>query len=252
MTNGDVEINQSSRFSWLRFPILERSHEKIIYLVFGGISASILQFAHIHSRADGLPPLQPGKWLTMAETGLALLWSSMIIAISFLEAWTKFRAPFLKKYIAVDVGRHVFAALNAAELGLASSFWMHRMFLCYQVRSMVGGGLLHKGRSYYEQFTFVLPAAATFSLLYQVFFVAPKLYRRAKRRILDGFDDALPSVKISMSKEEQAALMDIARDFRQSKKLPSRIWHSFYALLEIIKMSCLNAFVVLSWLKVLT
>ena len=252
-SHQDIAMTNSDRDGARRwFPTLQRSYETIISLVFGGISAIILQFAHIHSRADMIiPPVQSGKWLTMAETGLALSWSSMIAAISFLEAWTKFRAPFLKKYIAVDVGRHVFAALNSAELGLVASFWIHRMFLCYQVQTILGGGLLHKTRSYYEQFTFILPATATISLLFQVLLIAPKLYRRAKRRILDGFDEALPSVKISMSSAEQAALVDIARDFRRSKKVPSRLWHGLYVLLEITKIGCLNAFVILSWLNVL-
>jgi hypothetical protein len=250
-TKSDIDDTRRWRFSWTRLPILERSHEKIISLVFGGISAAILHFAYIQSQTDGLPPMQPGKWLTMAETGLALSWSSMIVAISFLEAWTKFRAPFLKKYIAVDVGRHVFAALNSAELGLAASFWMHRLFICSQVQTIVGGGLFHKSRSYYAQFTFTLPATATILLLSQVLLIAPKLYRRAKRRILDGFEDALPSVKIALSNVERAALIDIAQDLRRSKKIPSRLWHSVYALLEIAKIGCLNSFVILSWLNVL-
>ena len=250
-TNSDMGGAPCRHSRRLRFPIVERSHEKCILLTFGSISAIMLHFSHIHSRTNGLPPIEPGKWLIMAETALSLSWSSMIVAISFLEAWTKFRAPFLKKYVAVDVGRYVFAALNSAELGLVASFWLHRLFLCWQVQTIVGGGLLHKSRSYYEQFTFTLPAAATMSLLFQVLFIAPQLYVRAKRRILDGFDDALPSVKISLSDAEQTALMDIAQDFRQSKKIPSRLWHSLYALLEIVKIGCLNAFVVLSWLKAL-
>ena len=116
---------------------------------------------------------------------------------------------------------------------------------------ILGGGIFHKGRTYYEQFSFTLPVVATLSLLAQVIVVAPKLYRRAKWRILDGFDESLPSVKISMSKVEQEALIDISQDFRRSKKIPSSLWHSLYALMEIVKMGCLIAFVILSWIKVL-
>ena len=250
-TDDDIDGPTGKRRRWLRFPVVERMHEKLISLVFLGLSTTILHIAHIYSQSDGLPPINPGKLLIMAETFLALSWSSMIVAISFLEAWTKFRAPFLKKYIAVDVGRHVFAALNSAELGIISSFWLYRTFLCYQVHQVLGGGLLHKSRTYYEQFSFILPVVATISLLSQVLFIAPKLYRRAKRKILDGFDEALPSVKIALTKAEQVALADITEDFRFSNKIPMRLWHSLYALLEIVKIGCLNAFVILCWLKVL-
>ena len=250
-TYSTVGRDTRQHLRWFRFPFLERSHEKLILLAFGGISGVVLYFAGIQSQTDGLPPFEPGKWLTMAETSLALTWSSMIVAISFLEAWAKFRAPFLKKYVAVDVGRHVFAALNSAELGIAAAFWLHRLFQCCQIQKVLGGEILYKSKSYYEQFSFTLPAAVTISLLAQVLVVAPKLYRRAKRKILDGFDESLPSVKISMTKAEQVALIDISQDFRRSIKVPSRLWHSLHALLEIFKMGCLNAFVILSWLKVL-
>jgi hypothetical protein len=239
------------RSGWLRFQFLERSHEKLIYVIFCALSTSALRFAAIHCQIDGLLPIEPGIWLSMVETSLALTWSSMILTISFLEAWTKFRAPFLKKYIAVDVGRFVFAALNAAELGIVSSFWLHRTFQCYQIQKFLGGDLFYKGKSYYEQYTFALPAVASLSLLLQVILVAPKLYRRAKRKILDGFDEALPSVKVSMTVAEQAALTDIARDLRRVRKTPSRAWHSIYIILEMIKIGCLNAFVILTWFRLL-
>ena len=47
---------------------------------------------------------------------LALLWGGMLLGISFLEAWVKFRAPSLSLSEGLDVGRHVFGALNAIEL----------------------------------------------------------------------------------------------------------------------------------------
>jgi hypothetical protein len=39
---------------------------------------------------------------------IALLWAGMILGISFLESWAKFRAPSLTKAIGLDVGRTVF------------------------------------------------------------------------------------------------------------------------------------------------
>jgi hypothetical protein len=50
---------------------------------------------------------------------LCFLWAGLVVGISFLEAPVKFTAPKVTRKIGLDVGRHVFAALNRAELGLA-------------------------------------------------------------------------------------------------------------------------------------
>jgi hypothetical protein len=49
---------------------------------------------------------------------LLLLWAGMIVAISFLESWVKFRAPTLTKPIGLDVGRTVFRFFHTAQCGL--------------------------------------------------------------------------------------------------------------------------------------
>lgn len=46
----------------------------------------------------------------------ALIWSGMIIGISFLEAPVKFTAPSLLLPVGLDVGRHVFAAFEKCQL----------------------------------------------------------------------------------------------------------------------------------------
>jgi hypothetical protein len=46
----------------------------------------------------------------------ALVWAGMLLGISFLEAWVKFRAPSLSLEEGLDVGRHVFGAFNKVEL----------------------------------------------------------------------------------------------------------------------------------------
>lgn len=45
-----------------------------------------------------------------------LLWLGMVLAISFLEAPLKFRAPGLEPRVGLAIGRIVFRALNIAEL----------------------------------------------------------------------------------------------------------------------------------------
>ena len=51
--------------------------------------------------------------------GVAFTWLGMVLAISFLEAPLKFRAPEVTVRIGLGIGRIVFRALNSVELVLA-------------------------------------------------------------------------------------------------------------------------------------
>ncbi len=46
---------------------------------------------------------------------IALLWAGMIIGISFLESWVKFRAHSLTKPVGLDVGRVVFRLFHKIQ-----------------------------------------------------------------------------------------------------------------------------------------
>jgi hypothetical protein len=48
---------------------------------------------------------------------LTLVWLGMVLAISFLEAPLKFRAPNVTLPIGLGIGRLVFRALNTVEVG---------------------------------------------------------------------------------------------------------------------------------------
>ena len=50
---------------------------------------------------------------------VAFVWLGMVLAISFLEAPLKFRAPNVTLQIGLGIGRLVFRALNTVELGFA-------------------------------------------------------------------------------------------------------------------------------------
>ena len=78
-------------------PILSRAHEQGIFVFYSIAGAGL--FYKCRTTA----------WV--GEMAIAYTWSSMILAISFLEAWVTFRAPFLSRFVAVDAGRHAFAAL---------------------------------------------------------------------------------------------------------------------------------------------
>lgn len=49
-----------------------------------------------------------------------MLWAGMVLAISFLEAPLKFRAPGVTTVLGLGIGRLVFAALERVQLGLAA------------------------------------------------------------------------------------------------------------------------------------
>lgn len=57
--------------------------------------------------------------LHLAASALIFFWCGCVTAISFLEAWLKFRAPGVTVPIGLGVGRLVFAALNKLEWALA-------------------------------------------------------------------------------------------------------------------------------------
>jgi hypothetical protein len=49
------------------------------------------------------------------------VWLGMVVAISFIEAPLKFRAPGVSLAIGLGIGRLVFRALNAVEVALAAA-----------------------------------------------------------------------------------------------------------------------------------
>lgn len=53
------------------------------------------------------------------EVAIVFVWLGMVLAISFLEAPLKFRAPNVTLQIGLGIGRLVFRALNTIEVGFA-------------------------------------------------------------------------------------------------------------------------------------
>lgn len=238
-SSGAGESSGKVRAVGKSWQILERSHERGIFLFYALASTGVLLAAGKQSQS----------LLVAAETGVVLTWATMIMSISFLEAWVKFKAPFLKKYIAVDVGRHVFAALNAAELALSGSFWVSRVVQCWRLREATG--FFTRDKAYYSQPGFLLPAIATIALLVELTLVSPQLFLRAKARIVEGFRIMPASLrKTVLNETEQRELDDISREVDDRRhSMPSPKWHSAYAILELLKVICLQAFAVLTLMK---
>ena len=61
-------------------------------------------------------PMSTGAAIAVAVT---FVWLGMVLAISFLEAPLKFRAPNVTLQIGLGIGRLVFRALNTVEVGFA-------------------------------------------------------------------------------------------------------------------------------------
>lgn len=94
-------------------------------------------------------------------TAVTFVWLGMVIAISFLEAPLKFRAPGVTLPIGLGIGRLVFRALNIAELLLAV---------------ILAVGLLTEMPTARINFSGAVPVAA---LVVQIGFVRPLLSRRS-------------------------------------------------------------------------
>ncbi|WP_394972762.1 hypothetical protein [uncultured Croceitalea sp.] len=58
----------------------------------------------------------------------SLLWIGFVAAISFMEAWLKFRAPGVTLEIGLSIGRLVFNALNKVELLFGTILLIHAIY----------------------------------------------------------------------------------------------------------------------------
>jgi len=92
---------------------------------------------------------------------VAFVWLGMVVAISFVEAPLKFRAPDVTLRIGLGIGRLVFRALNRAEV----------IFAAVIVITIVAGGLPTAGA--------IAAATAVASLVVQLVVIRPGLTRRS-------------------------------------------------------------------------
>ncbi len=71
---------------------------------------------------------------------LSFVWIGFLLAISFMEAWVKFRAVSLDLPTALDVGSHVFGALNMVERFFSVALLVY-VFIYYTDKIVVFTGL---------------------------------------------------------------------------------------------------------------
>lgn len=94
----------------------------------------------------------------------AFVWVGFVCAISFMEAWLKFRAPGITLPIGLGIGRLVFGVLNKVEWVLAIAIFINILLANQQVLSM-------------ENLFFAL---VVLILLLQSFYLLPQLDQRAE------------------------------------------------------------------------
>jgi len=95
------------------------------------------------------------------------LWIGFVCAISFMEAWLKFRAPGVTLPIGLGIGRLVFNALNKTE-------WVF-------VATIVASFFISKETLFtFDKITFYIPVAL---LIIQTFWLLPALDARAEMHI---------------------------------------------------------------------
>jgi hypothetical protein len=92
---------------------------------------------------------------------VAFVWSGMVLAISFIEAPLKFRAPDVTLKIGLGIGRLVFKVLNTAEVVLALG--------------LVSAGLVASASAEAD----IAGALAVLALSVQLAVVRPRLTRRS-------------------------------------------------------------------------
>ena len=71
---------------------------------------------------------------------LSFVWIGFLLAISFMEAWVKFRAVSLDLPTALDLGVHVFGALNMVERFFSVALLVY-VFIYYTDKLVVVNGL---------------------------------------------------------------------------------------------------------------
>lgn len=99
--------------------------------------------------------------------GLAIacvfLWIGFVTAISFMEAWLKFRAPGITLPLGLGIGRLVFTALNKVELVLATAILVNLFKI--------------QGLALSKNIPYLIPLAI---LIIQTFWILPVLDARAE------------------------------------------------------------------------
>ncbi|GLE02359.1 hypothetical protein PINS_up011197 [Pythium insidiosum] len=152
-----------------------------------------------------------------ASAFLSTLWLGFVLAISLTEAWIKFRAPFLARHLGLDVGRHVFGALNAVEIGLALGLWLLQSDMWWDASTP-------------------LPLVLNTAILgTQTAYLYPTLVLSGEFAISEALNS---TPERSLPPRQKAELFKIQKSVGQNKR-PSKRLHVVYVAAELLKAALL-------------
>ncbi|CAI5731212.1 unnamed protein product [Hyaloperonospora brassicae] len=152
---------------------------------------------------------------------LSLVWLGFVLAISCTESWVKFRAPFVPRHLALDVGRTMFAALNSVEIGLCVALWALHFFV--------------PSAEYDAVWRLVF---ASFLVAVQVAWLYPKLELTAEYVLYEELKE-LDVDKLSFNQKMRLGEM---RHKVQIQSKPATIYHMLYTGAEVLKAITLVSF----------
>lgn len=144
----------------------------------------------------------------------ASIWIGVLLAISGMEAWVKFKAPYVKKELKFDIGRFVFSAANSIEAGLCLT--------------LLTTNFLFKRRSGLYRYSASL---CSICLLLQITIITPKLLEVAKIKVTN-------SLKEEEVEDKDKNYLKLKVDAENSKNT-----HLQYVVLEGIKLICLGSYI---------
>uniref|UniRef100_K3WAX3 DUF4149 domain-containing protein n=1 Tax=Globisporangium ultimum (strain ATCC 200006 / CBS 805.95 / DAOM BR144) TaxID=431595 RepID=K3WAX3_GLOUD len=185
-------------------------------VVLGGVYGAVGVAFAVLARTDVVPK-------DAATVLLSLLWLGFVLAISFTEAWVKFKAPFLPKHLGLDIGRCVFGALNAVELALCAGIW---------VIQMVGSS------SFTPLDASTVLITLTIILGTQFAFLFPKLELGGDFALYEALKNQSDE---SLSFHQKMVFKEIRKNVKANAR-PSKFYHVAYVLAEVAKVVLLVAF----------
>ncbi|ETK87602.1 hypothetical protein F441_08128 [Phytophthora nicotianae CJ01A1] len=156
-----------------------------------------------------------------AASFLSLVWLGFVLAISCTESWVKFRAPFMPRHLALDLGRTMFAALNSVEIGLCAGLWL----LHFLVSSETGDAVWRL-------------IVATLLLAVQAAWLYPKLQLTAEFALYEALKEMDDD---SMSFNQKMQFGEIRHQV-QIQDRPRVIYHILYVGAELVKILTLLSF----------
>eukprot|EP00510_Aplanochytrium_minuta_P001990 CAMPEP_0184019688 /NCGR_PEP_ID=MMETSP0954-20121128/8901_1 /TAXON_ID=627963 /ORGANISM="Aplanochytrium sp, Strain PBS07" /LENGTH=202 /DNA_ID=CAMNT_0026301403 /DNA_START=96 /DNA_END=701 /DNA_ORIENTATION=- len=155
------------------------------------------------------------------------IWMGLILGVSGMEAWVKFKAPLLPRHVGFDIGRHVFSALSAVETALAVT----------QIHTLYSGGLI------YNLDYSGVPLLMAAVVLLQTAILSPKLERLGK--IVISEEGSAAEFKTAKAAK---AFASIRQEVEKKKYVkPPKIIHLSYVILELAKVILLGKHALTMW-----